>query len=153
MGHNERVNEPKNLLGGLPPVVLSEDHPDMAARAEYIAGGDLRSVAAHNPAASWAWGALAQQALDDDDPVAAYAFARTGYHRGLDALRKAGWRGAGPIPIEHVPNRGFLLSLDALVLAAAAIGEDSEAQRCRDFLTEAGLAIDDPSFRKLLLEA
>jgi hypothetical protein len=109
-------------------------------------------VAAHHPAASWAWGALAQQALDDNDAVAAYAFARTGYHRGLDALRRAGWRGSGPIPIAHVPNRGFLLSLDALALAADAIGEADEAERCRDFLREAGVAIDDPSFRTLLLE-
>jgi hypothetical protein len=142
----------RNLLGGLPPLLLSEDHPDMVARAEYTAGGDLRSVAAHNPAASWAWGALAQQALDGNDAVTAYAFARTGYHRGLDALRKAGWRGTGPIPIEHVPNRGFLLSLDALALAADAIGETDEARRCRDFLREAGGAPEDPNFRKLLLD-
>jgi hypothetical protein len=144
--------DPNNLLGGLPPIVLSEDHPDMAARAEYIAGGDLRSVAAHHPAASWAWGALAQQTLDSGDPITAYAYARTGYHRGLDALRQAGWRGRGPIPIDHVPNRGFLLSLDALALAADAWGERVEADRCRAFLREAGIAIDDPAFRKLLLD-
>jgi hypothetical protein len=146
------MSQPKNLLGDHQPVTLAADHPDLAARAEYTAGGDLRSVAAHHPAASWAWGALAQQALDDDDAVTAYAFARTGYHRGLDALRAAGWRGAGPIPIGHLPNRGFLLSLDALALAADAIGEEGEAQRCRDFLRGAGVDIDDPSFRKLLLE-
>jgi hypothetical protein len=146
------MSQPRNLSGGLPPVLLSEDHPDMVARAEYTAGGDLRSVAAHNPAASWAWGALAQQALDDNDAVTAYAFARTGYHRGLDALRKAGWRGAGPIPFDHVPNRGFLLSLDALALAADAIGETDEARRCRDFLRDAGATPEDPGFRKLLLD-
>jgi hypothetical protein len=146
------MSDPDGILGGLPPVVLSEDHPDMVARAEYIAGGDLRSVAAHHPAASWAWGALAQQALDDDDPVTAYAFARTGYHRGLDALRRAGWRGRGPIPIEHVPNRGFLLALDALALAADAIGEQTEAVRCREFLHDAGIELDAQEMRRLLLE-
>jgi hypothetical protein len=146
------MTDPGWALGGVPPVVLSEDHPDMAARAEYIAGGDLRSVAAHHPAASWAWGALAQQALDDDDPISAYAFARTGYHRGLDALRRAGWRGSGPIPIDHVPNRGFLLALDALALAAEAIGETSEAERCHAFLRDAGVEEGSLEVRRLLLE-
>jgi len=27
--------------------------------------------------------------------VSGYAFARVGYHRGLDQLRRAGWKGAG----------------------------------------------------------
>ena len=30
------------------------------------------------------------------DTVEAYAYARTGYHRGLDALRRNGWKGFGP---------------------------------------------------------
>ncbi|MDR3202499.1 MAG: DUF3151 domain-containing protein, partial [Bifidobacteriaceae bacterium] len=119
---------------------------------EHQAGGDLRSVAAHHPAASWVWGALAQTALNADDAVTAYAFARTGYHRGLDALRRAGWRGRGPIPAHHVPNRGFLLSLDALALAAAAIGEADEAERCREFLRDAAAGLDAEAFRRLLLE-
>ena len=66
-----------------------------------------------------------------------YAYARTGYHRGLDKLRRAGWRGHGPIPWEHVPNRGFLRSLHALGRAAAALGELDEAERCRTFLHDA----------------
>ena len=65
------------------------------------------------------------------DPVAAYAYARTGYHRGLDQLRRAGWNGHGPIPWEHEPNRGFLRALHLLAVAAAAIGEDDEASRCQ----------------------
>src|SRR5690625_6782328 len=48
----------------------------------------------------------------------AYAFARTGYHRGLDALRRAGWRGHGPIPVDHEPNQGFLRALLGLAEAA-----------------------------------
>jgi hypothetical protein len=139
------------LAGDIPPTLLPDDHPDLAARAEFSAGGDLRSVAAHHPAASWAWGALAQEALDANDPVTAYAYARTGYHRGLDALRKAGWRGAGAIPVEHLPNRGFLLALDGLALAAEAIGEHDEAQRCREFLADSGVDAEDPSFRRLLV--
>ena len=34
--------------------------------------------------------------------------------RGLDALRRSGWRGQGPVPWEHEPNRGFLRALAAL---------------------------------------
>ena len=43
--------------------------------------------------------------------IEGYAYARTGYHRGLDALRKAGWRGTGPVPWSHAPNQGFLRAL------------------------------------------
>jgi uncharacterized protein DUF3151 len=68
--------------------------------------------------------------------VGAYAFARTGYHRGLDQLRRAGWKGYGPIPWEHEPNQGFLRSLAALANAATAIGEEDEAQRCQVFLAD-----------------
>jgi len=83
---------------------------------------------------------LAQRALAGGDPVAAYAYARTGYHRGLDQLRRAGWKGYGPIPWEHEPNRGFLRALHMLGSAAAAIGEDDEAARCRDFLQQSSPA-------------
>src|SRR5699024_4490665 len=64
----------------------------------------------------------------------AYAYARVGYHRGLDALRAAGWRGAGPIPYAHEVNRGFLRALYALGRAAGAIGEGEEAARIEEFL-------------------
>ena len=77
---------------------------------------------------------LSEQALSGGRSVEAYAYARTGYHRGLDALRRAGWKGQGPIPWEHVPNRGFLRALAALSRAAGAIGERDEQQRCATFL-------------------
>ena len=73
-------------------------------------------------------------------PVTAYAFARTGYHRGLDQLRRAGWHGHGPIPWEHEPNQGFLRALHMLGVAAAAIGEDDEATRCQEFLADSSPA-------------
>jgi len=126
----------KNLLGP-DPTYLPEDHPDMAARAAVAAGEEARDVAARYPASSHAWALLARAAMSEEDPVAAYAYARTGYHRGLDALRRAGWKGQGPIPADHVPNQGFLASLEALGDAAAAIGEDDEAERCRTFLSDA----------------
>jgi hypothetical protein len=68
--------------------------------------------------------------------VAAYAYARTGYHRGLDQLRRSGWKGHGPVPWEHEPNQGFLRALYLLGQAAAAIGEEDEAARCAEFLRD-----------------
>ena len=49
---------------------------------------------------------------------------------------RAGWRGKGPIPWEHEPNRGFLECLYELSLAAQAIGETDEAERTRTFLRD-----------------
>jgi hypothetical protein len=68
--------------------------------------------------------------------IDAYAYARVGYHRGLDALRRSGWKGHGPVPWEHEPNQGFLRCLHALGRAAAAIGETDEADRCVAFLAD-----------------
>ena len=77
-----------------------------------------------------------QRAESSGEPVAAYAYARTGYHRGLDALRRNGWKGHGPIPWSHEPNRGFLRALRALGEAAGEIGELDEAERCAAFLAD-----------------
>jgi hypothetical protein len=127
------VMEHRNLLGGPPATLLPED----LAAAELAAGADPAAVAAAHPACLAAWASLADLAMARGDAVASYAYARTGYHRGLDQLRRAGWRGNGPVPWEHEPNRGFLRSLHALGRAAAALGEDDEAGRCRTFLREA----------------
>ena len=91
-------------------------------------------MAAAHPSSSLAWAVLAEDALADDRVVESYAYARTGYHRGLDALRRAGWRGQGPVPWEHEPNRGFLRALAALARAAGAIDEVEEVHRCAEFL-------------------
>lgn len=121
-----------NLLG--PDPTLLPEQPD--AQAALAAANDPATAAAAHPEFSAAWAALAERALDEGDAVAGYAFARTGYHRGLDHLRRAGWKGHGPVPWSHGPNRGFLQALAALARAAAEIGEDDEARRCRDFLDE-----------------
>jgi Protein of unknown function (DUF3151) len=122
----------ENLLGGPPATYLPED----PATGELDAGADPAAVAAAHPACLAAWAALAERALEHGDWVTAYAFARTGYHRGLDQLRRAGWKGYGPIPWEHEPNRGFLRSLHALGQAAGAIGETDEQERCQTFLAD-----------------
>ena len=68
------------------------------------------------------------------DEVEAYACFRVGYHRGLDRLRRAGWRGSGYVRWTHPENRGFLRSLDGLSRSATALHEPDEAQRCTEFL-------------------
>jgi hypothetical protein len=122
-----------NLLAGPPPTLLPDD-PD--ARAALDAGTDPTDVAAAAPTFLAAWATLAERALDAGRPVEAYAYARTGYHRGLDALRRAGWKGHGPVPWSHEPNRGWLRAVSALGRAAVAIGETDEAQRCRALLED-----------------
>lgn len=128
--------EHNDLLPGPPATYLPED----PAAAELAAGAAAAAVATAHPACLAAWAALADQALAQGELVTSYAYARTGYHRGLDQLRRAGWRGHGPIPWEHGPNRGFLRSLNALANAAAALGEADEAQRCREFLRDSSAA-------------
>jgi len=117
-----------NLL--TPPTHLPED----PAVAELDAGANPTDVAAAHPTSSAAWATLAEAALASNSVVEGYAYARTGYHRGLDALRKAGWKGQGPIPWSHEPNRGFLRALQALRQAALEIGESDEVDRITHFL-------------------
>jgi hypothetical protein len=125
------VNPGDNLLG----VPATELPPDPAA-GKLEEGVAPDQVAAAYPASSLAWATLAEDALADNRTVEAYAYARTGYHRGLDALRRAGWRGQGPVPWEHEPNRGFLRALAALSRAAGAIGETEEEQRTAQFVRD-----------------
>lgn len=134
---------PKNLLPEPDPTLLPVDGPDAIARAALTGGSSARDTIPAAPAASLLWALLAEDALGHSDPVTAYAFARTGYHRGLDALRRAGWRGQGPIPAGHQPNQGFLRAMLALAEAAGAIGEHDEADRCRSFLIDSGTSADE----------
>jgi hypothetical protein len=123
-----------NLLA--PPTLLPED----PAVAELDGGVAPAEVAAAHPTSSAAWAALAEAALAANSTVEGYAYARTGYHRGLDALRRAGWKGQGPIPWSHAPNQGFLRALQSLRQAALEIGETDEVDRISHFLHES-----DPS--------
>ena len=128
-----------NLLPEPPATLLpANDEADRAlAEAKQIGTDEAyTAVAARFPSYSGAWAGLAANALAEKQPVTAYAYARTGYHRGLDALRRNGWKGHGPVPWGHEPNRGFLRALAALARAAAAIGEVHEEERCRQFLRD-----------------
>jgi hypothetical protein len=128
------------FTSGTPETVLDPLAPDLAAaldaarslppdrRREAVA-----AVAARDPRCLQAWADLAELA---SNPIEQYAYARVGYHRGLDALRAAGWRGSGYVRWHHESNRGFLRSLHSLQLAAEAIGEVDEEQRCALFLRQ-----------------
>src|SRR5262245_3528177 len=95
-----------NLFQPDPTLLPEQTLPQQALDS----GTDPGDVARDHPSFSAAWAALAERALDSNDFVAAYAYARTGYHRGLDQLRRAGWKGHGPVPWSHGPNQGFLRS-------------------------------------------
>ena len=123
----------ENLLGGPPPTLLPADS---AVDAELANGVDPDQVVRDHPSSSLAWAVLADQAWAEGRVVESYAFARVGYHRGLDALRRNGWKGHGPVPWSHEGNRGFLRCLAALGRGANAIGEQEEVTRIGDFLTD-----------------
>ena len=122
-----------DLMAGPPPTHLPPDPAD----AELAGGDSPASVVRRHPSSPAAWAALAEQARDQGaDDVTVYAYARVGYHRSLDLLRRNGWKGHGPVPWEHEPNRGFLRALAALARAAGRIGEAHEEDRCREFLRD-----------------
>jgi hypothetical protein len=130
-----------NLLGPEPTYLPDRPEPQSALEG----GTDPVEVVTSWPDFSEGWAALAERALAVGEPVAAYAYARTGYHRGLDQLRRNGWKGHGPIPWAHRPNRGFLRALAALAGAAQAIGDGEEYERCSQFLADS-----DPEAAKAL---
>ncbi|WIB60668.1 DUF3151 domain-containing protein [Curtobacterium sp. MCLR17_007] len=125
---------PENLLptpSANPETLLPADPEVDAALA---ADAPVASVVVAHPSSSLAWALLADEAWDRGATLESYAYARVGYHRGLDALRRAGWRGVGPVPWSHEPNRGVLRSLFALRRAAVAIDEPGEPERLTVFL-------------------
>lgn len=131
---------PVRLTTGLPETVLPPE-PDTVTgglRAAMEQPGERRrhavaDVVRDAPRSLAAWAALGSLARDD---VEAYACYRVGYHRGLDALRGAGWKGSGLVRWSHESNRGFLRCVDGLRSAAGAIGEQAEEERCAQFLRQ-----------------
>lgn len=141
------VEEMKVSIAGAPPETVLEPAPAGARRRLEAALAEppdrrreaVADVAAALPRWSAAWAALGELARDD---VEAYAYFRVGYHRGLDALRAAGWHGTGHVRFDHESNRGFLQCLEGLRQAAASIGEQDEQDRCAAFLRQL-----DPAWR------
>jgi hypothetical protein len=127
-------------------VILPDDPEDSRAQTEaaqtaFEAGQldaaayreRLNAVVRSHPTCLSAWAALGELSLPDD-VIAAYAYFRTGYHRGLDRGRANGWNGAQQLPWEYESNRGFLRCLYGLMLATTEIDETPEAERTREFL-------------------
>jgi len=128
------------FTAGTPETVLPPSSPEVRDALDHAAGlpeGERRSayarIASRWPRCLDAWAGLAEDAVD---PIDRYAFARVGYHRGLDTLRAAGWRGSGYVRWSHPSNRGFLRCLEALRAAAQTIGESDEEDRCAVFLRQ-----------------
>lgn len=129
--------------------IILPDDPDgsrqqtEAAQTDFQAGKtdvagyrqQISEIAKQHPTCLGAWACLGELTLPDD-VISAYAFFRTGYHRGLDRGRANGWGGAQQLRWEHENNRGFLRCLYGLMLAATEIGETSESTRIRGFLLE-----------------
>ncbi|MFP5310174.1 MAG: DUF3151 family protein [Actinomycetes bacterium] len=120
-------------------VVLDEPPADAAERLEAalaLDGDDRRAAAgdvvADHPTFLLGWAALAALGRE---PIERYAYARVGYHRGLDAIRGKGWGGSGKVRWVHPTNRGFLRCLAALRDTAAEIGETEEVTRIDEFLS------------------
>ncbi len=135
------TEQPVNLTPQGPPETVLPAEPadvlDALARARSVAPSQQRDAVA-DVVARWprfldGWARLGELARDD---VEAYACFRVGYHRGLDRLRQAGWRGSGYVRWTHETNRGFLRALDGLRRTAAVIGERDEEQRCDEFLRQ-----------------
>jgi hypothetical protein len=125
-----------------PETRIEEPEGSLQALAAAHGTEELAGVAARHPDCLTAWAALGERALEEGRHADAYAYFRVGYHRGLDRIRKHGWRGSGKVPWAHEPNRGFLRSVTGLGRAAEVIGEADEAARCREFVSQ--LAPDAP---------
>ena len=142
----------QDLMAGPPPTHLPTD----PAASELASGGAPTDVVRAHPESPTAWAALATEAREAGaEELTVYAYARVGYHRSLDLLRRNGWKGHGPVPWEHEPNRGFLTCLAILACSAEAIGEGAigevagggsgggsggEADRCATFLRDSSPA-------------
>lgn len=100
----------------------------------------VSAVVADDPTFIEGWATLAMLA---DETIEAYAYARVGYHRGLDALRGRGWGGTGFVRWSQPSNRPFLTCLVRLRNAAAQIGEMPEVQRIDEFLVQLDPDWDD----------
>lgn len=123
-----------NFSAGLPETVLPPDPLDAAlADVASLTYDQVAELVGRHPRSSIGWATLAGFT---DDVMVRYAFFRVGYHRGLDALRAAGWRGSGYVRGQHPSNVGFLRCLEGLRVAAAGIGETDEAERCAQFLAQ-----------------
>ena len=80
-----------------------------------------------------AWASLAELA---EDELESYAYARVGYHSGLDRATGRGLARLGLRALAARDEPRLPALVEALRRAAEAIGEIDEAQRCALFLSQ-----------------
>ena len=136
----------ENLLDGPAPTLLPADGPDADARAALTQRARRRARPCpprrRRRCCGRCWPSTRSPTTATRSPPTPTP--APGYHRGLDALRRAGWHGRGPIPADHAPNQGFLRALLALAEAAEAIGESEEADALRDSSSlDCGTSVDE----------
>ena len=126
-------NGPPETVMPAVPEDLRRELDEALARPVEERRAAVAAVAVAHPRWVDPWAALAELGRDDTE---SYAYARVGYHRGLDTLRGSGWRGTGYVRWRHPENRGFLAALESLRRLAGAIGEEDEEDRCAIFLRQ-----------------
>jgi hypothetical protein len=131
--HLTREGPPETVLPPEPDDVIAALEQALAISDPGERRAQVAAIVALRPRFLDGWARLGGLARD---PVEAYAYFRVGYHRGLDQLRQAGWRGSGYVRWVHPSNQGFLRSLDGLRRSAGAIGETDEEARCAEFLAQ-----------------
>jgi hypothetical protein len=128
--------------------VLPPASPDVQAELLEVRGladpderrDAIGRVLADHPTSLEGW---AELSVLGREPIERYAYARVGYHRGLDALRANGWGGRGIVRWSREDNRPLLRCLAQLRATAAEIGEDPEVERLTSFLHELDPDWDD----------
>src|SRR6202034_3319429 len=93
-----------SFTAGTPETVLPPPGPELQAAAGRLPEerrAEFARIAASWPRSLDAWAGLVESA---EDPIDRYAFARVGYHRGLDTLRAAGSRGSGYVRRGQPPD-------------------------------------------------
>ncbi|MDG2301523.1 MAG: DUF3151 family protein [Acidimicrobiales bacterium] len=126
---------------GLPETVLPPENPQIDEALltvfdtidQNLRREKLNEVAEKFPSSITVWKAVG---VSGRDIIESYAAFRVGYHRGLDALRRNGWRGSGYVRWSHPSNRAFLECLSGLQEISEIIGDLEESERCKIFLLQ-----------------
>ncbi len=126
--------------GKMPETRLPDEDPLFEQELKKIRGNEpadkrskLLELASKNPESIGIWCVLG---ISSSEMMESYSYFRVAYHRGLDSLRKNGWRGSGFVRWEHAGNRYFLFALNQLAEISKEIGDHIEAERCSLFLRQ-----------------
>lgn len=126
----------QSLSAETEPATRLPPDPAIAELADH-GRNDFLSVVRDYPTSALCWALLAEGALmagTEEADIAGYAYALTGCHHGMAALRAEGWQDEGTVPWDHLTNQGLLRCVWARSVAADRIGQTEEAHRCVEFL-------------------